>query len=149
MKKKMKLGTRYFIGIAFTIIYVSFISCQNNDTPDKENLTVDKLVQTAWRGTVHCNGWNLKDWNIGIQFINDKNGGASYYPTSSDPYDSMQSENFSYTLNGKLLFFKDSGLLEGGPWTVVSYDGQHLTLKQNISSADPNNVATMELGKVD
>lgn len=145
---KRKFSTISFIRITFIIIYCSLVCCQNNDTQIEENLTADKLEQTSWKGTIHCNGWTYEDWNIGIQFINRQVGGVSYYPVNTSPNESMKNDNFTYSLNDKLIFFRNSGILEGGPWTIILYDSQHLILKQNISNADPNNVVTMKLSKV-
>lgn len=145
---KKNFCTIFFMGIVLMIICGSFVCCQNNDTPDIETLTPGKLQQTAWKGTVHSEGKIYKDWNIGIQFLNEQSGGVSYYPVNTDPKEHLKEENITYSLNGKVMFFKNSSLLEGGPWTIISYNGQHLILKQNISDADPDNVAKMELDKV-
>lgn len=130
------------------MIYCSFSSCQNNNDNETGQPTTDKLLQTAWKGTLHCDGWTHKDWIIGLQFTTKDNGGVSYYPTDISPEDSQKKDNFTFVLNNKLITFQNSGILEGGPWTIVSYSSKDMILKQNISSADPNNVVTIEVHKI-
>jgi hypothetical protein len=123
------------------LINVSFISCDNKDSEMPEQLTAQALYQTSWRGTGHCKAWTVQDMSVGIQFIDVQKGKVFW-----EGYDEI---NITYSIEGKYIEFNTNALyLAGAPWVIKSYTKNHITLIQNEASPNKDEIAIIELDKV-
>jgi len=140
MKLYFKLPSM-FMFITYFLINISFISCDNNDSKILENLTPQDLYQTSWRGTGHCKAWTVQDMGVGIQFIDTQNGNVFW-----EGYDKI---NITYEIKGKYMHFNANALyLAGTPWLIKSFSKNHITLIQNEASPNKEDLAIIELDKV-
>lgn len=122
---------------------VSIISCdnQNNTNQAELELTPEALYQTSWLGMGHCDGWSMKERAIGIQFINTQKGKVNW-----KDYDEF---DITYTIEGKYITFNNIAFqLAGAPWVIKSYTKNHITLIQNEASPNKEEIAIIELDKV-
>lgn len=131
-----------FIFIAFFVINFSCISCDKTDSDVLNQLTPEALYQTSWSGTGHCEGWPVQqDMGVGIQFIDAQKGKVfweGYYEI-----------NISYLIEGKYIEFNSNAMyLAGAPWLIKSYTKNHITLIQNEASPNKEDIAIIELDKV-
>lgn len=136
------MKTKRLFGILTLFLFaISFAGC-DKDKEDVGNLTPEALYQTSWRGTGHCDGWVfVKERGIGIQFIDTENGVVNW-----QDYDQF---NITYTIEGKYIKFNDIAFqLAGAPWIIKSYTKTHMTLVQNEASPDKENIATIELERI-
>ena len=123
------------------LINVSSISCDNKDSEMPEQLTAQALYQTSWRGTGHCKAWTVQDMGVGIQFIDAQKGKVFW-----EGYDEI---NITYSIEGKYVEFNTNALyLAGAPWVIKSYTKNHITLIQNEASPNKDEIAIIELDKI-
>lgn len=131
--------------LALFLVTVSFISCDDQGSDEHlgqtEQLTPEALYQTSWLGTGHCDGWSMKEREIGIQFIDTQKGKVNW-----KDYDEF---GITYTIEGKYITFNDIAFqLAGAPWVIKSYTKNHITLIQNEASPNKEEMAIIELDKV-
>lgn len=128
------------------LVTISFISCDDQVGEEDlgqqtEQLTPEALYQTSWRGTGHCDGWSMREREIGIQFIDTQKGKVNW-----KDYDEF---DITYTIEGKYITFNDIAFqLAGAPWVIKSYTKNHITIIQNEASPNKEEIAIIELDKV-
>lgn len=139
MKNKIGQFSQLMFLVLFLVVF-SFISCDNEKSG--EQLTPEVLYQTSWQGAGHCDSWVLKDRNIGIQFVDSQKGIVNW-----QDYHGFA---ITYTVEGKYIKFNDIAFqLAGAPWVIKSYTKNHMILVQNESSPNKDEIATIELDKID
>lgn len=137
------MKTKSLFGILMLfLLTISFVSC-DNDKEDVDKLSPETLYQTSWRGTGHCGAWTtIKDRGIGIQFIDTQKGKVNW-----QDYEEF---DITYTIEGKYIRFNDIAFqLAGAPWVIKSYTKNHITLIQNEASPNKEEIATIELDRID
>lgn len=140
MKSYFKLPSLLMI-ITLFLTYLSFISCDKKESEIPEQLTPQALYQTSWRGSGHCKAWTVQDMSIGIQFIDTQKGKVFW-----EGYDEI---NITYAIEGKYMEFNTDALyLAGAPWVIKSYTKNHITLIQNEASPNKEEIAIIELDRV-
>lgn len=125
------------------LVSVSIISCGNQDSEEQAELklTPEALYQTSWLGIAHCDGWSMKEREIGIQFIDTQKGKVNW-----KDYDEF---DITYPIEGKYITFNNTAFqLAGAPWVIKSYTKNHITLIQNEASPNKEEIAIIELDKV-
>jgi hypothetical protein len=122
----------------------SFISCNDDDEKQLNELTPQELYQTSWRGTAFCEAWEQVERGVGIQFIDETNASISWN-NSEEPF----TQNCTYSVEGKYITFYKALQLDEAPWSVVSFDRHRMVLKQHLNSANEKYIVTLELNKVD
>jgi hypothetical protein len=129
------------IGLSLFFISISFMSCDKNESKMYEQLTPQALYQTSWRGIGHCKAWAKEDLNIGVLFLDSQKGKVNW--------EGVNEKDFSYIIEGKFITFNGSALyLSGSPWVIKSYTQKHITLIQHEQSPDPDQIAIIELDRV-
>lgn len=126
---------------ALFFVTVSFISCSDQNNEDQTLLVPEVLYQTSWRGMGHCDRWSMKEREIGMQFIDTRRGKVIW-----KDYDEF---DITYVIEGKYITFNNVAFqLAGAPWVIKSYTKNHLTLIQNEASPNKEDIAIIELDKV-
>lgn len=136
------MKTKSLFGILMLfLLTISFVSC-DKEKEDVDKLSPETLYQTSWSGTGHCRAWTIKDRGIGIQFIDTQKGKVNW-----QDYEGF---NITYTIDGKYIRFNDTAFqLAGAPWVIKSYTKNHITLIQNEASPNKEEIATIELDRID
>lgn len=125
------------------MVSVSIISCNKQDYADQAELelTPEVLYQTSWLGTGYCDGWSMKEREIGIQFIDTQKGKVNW-----KDYDEF---DITYIIKGKYITFNDIAFqLAGAPWVIKLYTKNHIILIQNEASPNKEEIAVIELYKI-
>ncbi len=126
---------------ALFFVTVSFISCSDQNNENQTLLVPEVLYQTSWRGMGHCDRWSMKEREIGMQFIDTRRGKVIW-----KDYDEF---DITYVIEGKYITFNNVAFqLAGAPWVIKSYTKNHLTLIQNEASPNKEDIAIIELDKV-
>ncbi len=141
MKSSFKLTSLFLFATLF-LMNISFMSCDDTDSELLNQLTPQALYQTSWRGTGHCKGWPVQeDMEVGMQFIDTQKGKVFW-----ENYNEI---NITYSIEGKYIEFNSNAMyLAGAPWFIKSYTKNHITLIQNEASPNLEDVAIIELEKV-
>lgn len=125
------------------LLVLAFTACSNDDEKEK-TLTKQELYQTSWKGTMNREG---TIYNVGFQFLDDNRCSYSVIEENGQPYTAV----ISYGLEGKIMTFNSVAQifpLDDANWTVISYTGNKLIMKQYLSNPDSNQQSTMTLQRV-
>lgn len=124
-----KDGNKKVLGILLLFLNMfSFISCNNDDNEQIDELSPKVLYQTSWRGTRHCEVWAVQNIGVGIQFINTQKGKVNW--------ESYNEVDITHSIEGKYITFNNNALYLGGaPWFIKSYtDGYFSTYAKRNQS---------------
>lgn len=117
-----KDGNKKVLGILLLFLSIfSFISCNNDNNEQRDELIPKVLYQTSWRGTRHCEVWTVQNIGVGIQFINTQKGKVNW--------ESYNEVDITYSIKGKYITFNNNtSYLGETPWVIKSYtDGYFST----------------------
>lgn len=140
------MKTKSLLGILMLFLCVfSFYSCDNDEQTPQFEFTPESLSQTVWKGNITDEIYNGE---IGINFENQEKGQV----TCADPQNSeyIISENFTYEIKGKYIYFNNSSILQYGmSWSLIEISKDHMVLKCNLENIKPQYQSTLELKRID